>query len=95
MSGIFTRGFFAADFARDGATREHFTFHLAKVWRPWRVAESRCFVSVREFQQLLERARSGVHVGVRIADFREALRHREKREVGWVTIRHFMPMKWR
>ena len=49
-----------AFFARGGlgARRRHarrFAFHLAKVRRPGRVAQSRGFVLRREFQQLLER----------------------------------------
>src|ERR1700730_4337250 len=72
-----------------------FPFHLAEVWRPGCVAETRCFVPFRELQQFLQRARGGLLCRVRIADFRKALWHREKREVGWVTVRDFIPMKRR
>jgi len=35
----------------------------------------------------------GIHARVRIADFREALRYREYREVSWVTVRDLVPVK--
>src|SRR5262249_8976205 len=70
-----------------------FPCHFAKVWRPRRVAETGRFISVRELEQFCERTRRGIHVRVRIFDFREAPRSREYREVGRVAIRNFAPIK--
>ena len=68
MSGIFTRGFFAADFARDGATREASPFTLRKCGGQGASPRPAASSFSASFKQLLERAGSGVYVGVRIAD---------------------------
>ena len=47
-------------FAREGATRGAFAFHLAKVRRPGRVAETGGFIFVGEFQQC-SRANRATH----------------------------------
>ena len=97
MSGILVRGVFAR-LARLGARRRdarRFALHLAKVRRPGRVAETRGFVLGRELEQFFERARRGVHVRVRIADLREALRNREHGEVGRIAVGDLVPVKRR
>ena len=50
-------------------------FHLAKVRRPWRIAQSRRLIFGRELQQRFERTRRGIHARVWVADLREAARH--------------------
>ena len=81
-----------------GARRRHarrFALHLAKVWRPGRVAETCRLVFRRELEQLFERTWRGVHACVRIAELREALGNREHGEIGRVAVGDLMPVKRR
>ncbi len=67
-SGIFVRAGFVAAVLR--ARRRHprsFAFHLAKMRRPRRIAQSIGLVSGRQLEQFFERSRGGIHVRVRIA----------------------------
>src|SRR5205823_14303979 len=80
--------------ARRGYARS-FTLHLAKVRRPWRVAEACGYVFGREFEQRVERTCRGIHFCVRVPDVREALRNREYGEVGWFAAGDFMPVQRR
>ena len=91
-SGIFARA------GGLGARRRHarrFTLHLSKVRRPGRVRQARGFIFVCKFQQSLQRTGLGVHTCVRIADFCEALRHREDGKIGRIAVGNFMPVKRR
>ena len=90
-SGIFARGVFAALLRARRRDARRLPIHLAEVRRPGRIAETRRLVARRELEQPLERPGRLVHRCVRIADGREALRHRQHREVRRIARRHLVP----
>src|SRR5262249_55971093 len=84
-------GFLYRRLSARGRHARRLSFHLLKVRRPGCVAETRYGVLFRKLKQFFKRAGGGIHACVRIADLREALWHREEREVGWVTVTDLVP----
>ena len=70
-------------------------FHLSKMRRPRRIAQTIFLVAIGEFQQLLDGSRGLVHVCVRIADFGKALGNAENIEIRWIAIGDLIPSERR
>jgi hypothetical protein len=92
-SGIFVARLLRGGLGARGRHPRRFALHLAKVRRPGRVAQTRGFVSAPQAPAAFRANRRRlVHAGVRIAEFREALGHREHREIGRLAVGDLVPM---
>src|SRR5579863_1484235 len=76
-----------------GSDAFSFAFHLAEMRGPWGIAQSFGFIASGEVEEFVEGPRRGVHVFMRVSDFREAFGYGEDREIGGIAVGNFVPVE--